>query len=88
MLVNHANARADGVSRRAKLHALAVNNDVPFVWLVQAVQLAHEGAFARAILAQEGVYFAGLHVEAYFPVCPNAREALDDLSHLHVRSTA
>ena len=62
--------------------ALAVDHDLAFVGLVQAVELAHQGALARAVFAEQGVDLARAHVEADPIVGQDAREALDDIAHL------
>ena len=63
---------------------LAVDDDLAFVRLVQAVELPHQGALAGAVFAQQGMHFPGVHVEADVGVGQHAREALDDVAHLHV----
>ena len=84
MLVDHADAGPDGIGRRMEGMRLAVDDDLAFVRLVQAVELAHQRALAGAILAQQGVHLAGVHVEANLGIGQHAREALDDVAHLDV----
>src|SRR5665811_2268173 len=60
---------------------LPVDQDLPLVRLVHAVELAHEGALARTVLAEQGVHLAGRHVEIDMIVGKHAGKALDDAAH-------
>ena len=62
----------------------AVDQDLALVRLVHAVELAHQRAFAGAVLAQQGVHFAGVHIKIDMVVRQHARKALDDIAHFHV----
>ena len=75
MLVDHADAGADGIGRRVKDVRLAVDQDFALIRAVQAVQLAHQGAFAGAIFAQQGMHLAGVDVKADLVVGQHARES-------------
>ena len=84
MLVNHPDAGVDGIQRRVEAFFLAVDQNLAFVGLVQAVQLAHQRRFSGAVLAQQGMHLARAHVKVDVVVCQHAREALDDSQHLHL----
>ncbi len=83
MLVDHADAGADSIGRRVEHLRLAVDQNLAFIRLIQAVQLPHQRAFAGAILAQQGVHLAGIHVQADLVVRQNARKTLDDVAHFN-----
>ena len=53
MLVDHANAGRDGVTRAFKGHGLPVDTDLPFIGVVQPVQNVHKSRLARTILSEE-----------------------------------
>ena len=55
MLGHHADAQSDRVPGRMDGDALAVDQDVPLVGMVQAVEDAHQGRLARAVFAQQGM---------------------------------
>ena len=82
MLMDHADSGLDGICRRAKLPGLAVEANLTLVRLIQAIQLAHEGAFAGPVLAQQGVNFARLHVKIHAVIRQHDRKAFDDADHL------
>jgi hypothetical protein len=62
---------------------LAVDQNLALVRPVKTVQLAHQRAFARAIFAQQGMDFARIDFQANLGVRQHAREAFDNIAHLH-----
>ena len=54
----------------------------PSSGLIQAVELAHQRALAGAILAQQRVHLARVHIKVDVIVGQHARKALDDAAHL------
>jgi hypothetical protein len=53
MLVHHADAVRDGVSRGIELHSAAIHMDAAGLRLVKAGQHVHQAAFAGAVLPQQ-----------------------------------
>ena len=82
VLVHHADAGFDRVLRGAEDDGLALQQDLPLVGLVEAVEDVHERRLAGAVLAEEGVHLALAHVEADVVVGDDAREPLRDPTHL------
>jgi hypothetical protein len=85
VLVDHPDPRLDGVARRAERDRLAVEQDLPGVRLVEAVEDVHQRRLAGAVLAQQRVDLALLNVERDVVVGNDAREHLADPSHLENR---
>ena len=81
VLVHHADAQGVGVVGVADLHLLAVFADGALFGLVQAEQNAHQGAFARTVLAQQGVHLAFAQLEGNIIVCLDPREFLGNMEH-------
>ena len=52
VLMDHPNTLSDGISWLVDLHFLAIQEDLPFVRGVEAVQDVHQGGFASPILSQ------------------------------------
>ena len=52
VLVDHADAKPDGVEGTADLDTLAVEGDLARVWPQQAIDDVHQGGLAGAVLAQ------------------------------------
>ena len=65
-----------------KSTGLAVEDDLALVALVDPGQDLHEGGFARAVLAHQGVDLAGVDVEVDVGEREDAGEAHGDAAHL------
>ena len=63
VLMDHADAVLNGILRIADGRFRAVDANLPFVRMVQAVEHLHQRRFARAILAQQRVDLARVHIE-------------------------
>ncbi len=63
VLEHHADSVAAGVDRRVDLRELAVDADLSFVGMVDPVEHLHQGALAGAVLAEQGVHFAGPQIQ-------------------------
>ena len=85
VLVHHADAPGDGVPRVLDGHRLVAQADGAGVRPVQAVEDLHQGGLARAVLAHQGVDFAGGEVEGDLVVGPHSREHLGDPVHFQQR---
>ena len=59
VLVDHADAEGDGVGGGGDADGAVVEEDLAGVHLVEAVEDLHEGGFAGAVFAEQGVDFAG-----------------------------
>ncbi len=84
MLVDHADAVADGVGRRVDGDNLTVEPYLAFVLMIKTVEDLHQRALARPVLAQQGVNLARAHVEIDTVVRQHAGEPLGDAAHLHM----
>jgi hypothetical protein len=84
VLVDHADPGPDGVGGRVDGHDLTVQPNLALVRLIEAVENLHQRALARAVLAQQGVDFAGAHVEIDPVASQHTGEAFGDAAHLHV----
>ncbi len=84
MLVDHADVVVERIARRMERDAFAVEQNLALVRLVHAIENFHQRRFTRAVLAQQRVNLAGLHVEVDAIVGENAGKALGDAAHLHV----
>ena len=82
MLVNHTDARADRIGRRVEHDRLAIDENLPLIRLIESVKLAHQRALARAILAQQGMDLARVHIEVDMIVSQHTRKAFDNAAHL------
>ncbi len=61
---------------------LAVQQDLPFIRMIHAVQDLHQRAFARAVLTQKGMDLAGLHVKVDVVIGKHTGKLLGDAAHL------
>ena len=82
VLVHHPDPVLDGVGRRVQDDGLALDADLAFVRLVEAVDDVHQRRLAGAVLAEEGVHLAPLDVEVDVVVGDGSRELLADAPHL------
>ena len=83
VLVDHADAGADGLGRRTEYLLLSVDVYFAFVGPVETVQHPHQRALARAVLAEKCVYFSRCYVKRDVGVCHDAGETLGDAAHFH-----
>ncbi len=81
VLMNHSDAMSYGVSRTGKRAGVSVDSEISGVSRVKAGRDVHQGRLARAILAQNGMYFAPFDIEARIIECPEGAEALPDTGH-------
>jgi hypothetical protein len=84
VLMDHADARPDGICGRAEGMGDAVDEDFPLVGLVQAVELPHERALTGTVFAEQGVHLAGGNLEADPGIGHDAGETLHDVAHRDV----
>ena len=82
VLVHHADAQCVGIVGVADGNLLAVFQDLALFRLIQAEQHAHQCTFARAILAQKGVYLALAQLQGDIIVCLDTGEFLGNVEHL------
>ena len=82
VLVDHPDARGDGIARSGELLGLAVEQDLACGRRVQPVEDVHQGALAGTVLAQQGKDLATRHSEVHVVVRENARELFRDTREL------
>ena len=76
--MNETDAQPDGVGDGADGDLLAVDEDAAGVWLVNAAKDFHQGAFARAVFADERDNLAERHIQGYVRQRDDAGEKLAD----------
>ena len=81
MLVDHADAVADGILRIANAGFDAVDADLAGIRVIEAIQHLHQGRFAGAVFAQQGMNFARLYIEVNLVGSQHTGKALDDAGH-------
>ena len=84
VLVDHADAQFDGVVGIGDLDGGTTDLDLAFVLGIEAVEDIHQGAFARAVFAQEGQDLALFQRKADAVVGQHPREAFGDVAHLKI----
>ena len=82
MLVHHSDPGCDRAVRRGEVGRCAVEQDLPVVRPVEAVEDVHERRLAGAVLAEERVHLAPAQVEIDPVVRENTGEALRDAAQL------
>ena len=85
MLVNHADAGPDRILRPADSPLLAVDQDLPAVGLIVAVEDIHQRRLAGTVLAHDAVDGAGGDAEVDVAVGLDGAEALADATQLDRR---
>jgi hypothetical protein len=80
MLVYHADTLGDGVAGSFDLHLFSIQEDLPFVRRIQAVQDVHQGALASPVLAQQGMDLPFLQLEINVVVGEDAGEPFGDIT--------
>ena len=83
VLVHHADARSDRGARRAELHRLARDLDVPAIGAIETGQHVRERALAGPVLAQQGMHLTDRGLELDRIVRDDAGEALRDRARRH-----
>ena len=76
LLVDHADAQVLGSTRVGNVDFVAFVNNVPGVFFINARQDFHQGRFAGAIFAHQGVHFAGLQLKLALVQRQHTREGL------------
>ena len=87
MLVHHADSGGNGIPGGIHLQTLSVDEDLTGGRLVQAVQLVHQGGFARTVLPQNGMDLALVNRQINSVIGGKAAELLHNIAHfdnLHV----
>ena len=62
ILVDRANPRRGGIARRAKGHRCVLDINLAAGGLVNPRQDLNEGGFPSAVIPQQGVHLAGVHL--------------------------
>ena len=75
LLVDTCDAQLLGEGRRQSVQRPSRHRDLPGIRLVRPGDDFDERAFARTILAEQGMHLAGLQVEIHAPQRPHAAEA-------------
>ena len=83
MLVDHADARGDGVRGRRPNALLSANEDLPGVRPQHAVEDLHGGGFARAVFPDDAMNGAGLDPQIHPRVGQHAAELLGQSAQLN-----
>jgi len=83
MLVDHADFKVVGIIGVIDLDDLAIFPDHAAVWLVQAKQDAHQGAFAGSVFAQQGMDFAAPQLQGHPVIGQNPGELLGNVFHFN-----
>ena len=83
VLVDHADAQLFGVLRGVDGHGLALHQDLPRVWLIDAGEHVHQRGLARAVLPQQGQYLPLAQVQVDVMVGRHAAKGLGDAPHLN-----
>jgi hypothetical protein len=81
VLVNHADAAGDRVSRGSERDRSPVHLDAALVGSEEAVDHVHQCALARAVLAEQAENLAVVQGQIHAGVGQNAREALSESLH-------
>ena len=82
MLVHGGDPGGDGVARIGEVHVAPFEQDLPAGRLVHARKRLDEGRFARAVVAQKTVTFAGVDVDRDARKRDDGAEMLLDVLHL------
>ena len=82
MLVNHAQTGVNGIARRVEMDPLPIDGDRAFFRLVHAGQHVHQGAFARAVFAEQSMHLALAQIEIHVVIGEDAGEPFDNAPHL------
>jgi hypothetical protein len=78
VLVNHPDSGGHGVAGAGEALDDIVEEDLPVVGLVQAVQDIHQRRFTRTVLTEQGMDLSSLHGEVYVIVGDQGTESLRD----------
>src|SRR5947209_18418763 len=85
MLVYHPNTRFDAIARRAELDRPTAHPDLAAVGLQEPGEHVHECRLARAVLTNQGEYFACIRLQRDVVVGYERSEALDQFHRLDRR---
>ena len=83
MLVNHADAGADGLFGAVHVDLLPLDIDFTRGGRIHAVQLIHQRALTGAVLAQDGVDLTLVYGELDAVVGGKVTEFFGDVPHVH-----
>jgi hypothetical protein len=81
--MNHAYTVLNGPGRRIDGHFSAFNEDFPGSRLDQSVEYVHQGAFASAIFAKDGVNRLPGYFKTYIVIGLEGPEHHGDVPHIH-----
>ena len=84
-LMNHAHAGGDRIQRRAEAHFDAAQEDAPLVGRLQAVEDAHQGRFAGAVLAHYRVNLSAVDGKIDVIVGEDGAVTFDDADRFQLR---
>jgi hypothetical protein len=76
--MDHADPGRNRIAWGMDLNLLAIDEDLAFIRLVQAIQDVHQGGFARAILSEQGVDLAMFQRQVDVIIGEHARKPFCD----------
>jgi hypothetical protein len=88
VLVDHPDPGSNGIRWRVEYIRLSIDDDFAFIRFIQAIKLAHQGAFSRAVLAQERHNLTRIDIQADPVIRQDAWETLNDVAHFDVLNPA
>ena len=78
VLVHHSDACGNRVGWRRKMRGFPIDQELALVRVIQPVQHIHEGAFAGAVLANQGQHLACGNRQVHIVIGDDTRKSLGD----------
>jgi hypothetical protein len=82
VLVDHANAKRDGIMWRIDLSNLTIDENLTTIRSVEAVRDPHRSRLPCSIFTDDCVNRSGLNDNVYVVVCQDVAESFGDVSKL------
>ena len=83
MLVNHADAVAEGILGGADQSLLVIDEDLPLVREVNAGEHVHQGCLAAAVFPQQGQNLSLVNIQPHPVIGQSGSEPLGDVPHFN-----
>ena len=82
MLVHHADLMIKGILRGTDYNLFPVDQDLPFIRVIDPGDHIHQGRLAAAVLAENSQDFPPVYVQIHMIIGQDAAESLGDSPHL------
>ena len=83
VLMDHADAMAEGILRRTDNHLFVIDEDIAFIGIVNAGKHIHQSCLTAAVFTQQSENLSLIDVQPNLVIGQNSSKGFGDVSHFY-----